>query len=505
MKIIKILAVAFAAVLCSSYFSEAQNIATPAQKRGFTKLTTYSELAEFVKKLDAASPALTVKTIGSTKQGRDIFALKFSNNSKGLKTKVLIFAQQHGNEQSGKEGALLLAEQLIRPENRYLFNRLEVTIIPISNPDGSEVNKRRNSAGMDLNRNHLIMTEPEVIAQHHLFDKELFDVTMDVHEYYPYGEESDSLGYHRNADECIGYLTNPDASVKIRDFQFKEFTPFYSSYLKSNGDSWAFYTPGGVPDKDYFRFSTYDVNDGRQYYGIQNSLSFIQEGKNGTDCLADNLKHRAMSQCDGMMALIKFSYNNSEAIKKLVANERKRITGGADEYVSLRMEHRTNGTPLSLHVQSHKTGRDSVVNVKEFRSKVVTVDSIRIPYGYLIPKSNLKLCGWVARQNFKIAQLGGREGRMYEISKINGEEKVDFEDDIISLPRTSTAKLSWSEFAAKYGSDVLEKYIFIPARQLKCKLLVIGLEPTSELGLSTYTEFEDLVKQGEEYPVIRVR
>ena len=157
------------------------------------------------------------------------------------------------------------------------------------------------------------------------------------------------------------------------------------------------------------------------------------------------------------------------------------------------------------HVQSHKTGRDSVVNVKEFRSKVVTVDSIRIPYGYLIPKSNLKLCGWVARQNFKIAQLSGREERMYEISKINGEEKVDFEDDIISLPRTSTAKLSWSEFAAKYGSDVLEKYIFIPAGQLKCKLLVVGLEPTSELGLSTYTEFEDLVKQGEEYPVIRVR
>ena len=44
---------------------------------------------------------------------------------------------------------------------------------------------------------------------------------------------------------------------------------------------------------------------------------------------------------------------------------------------------------------------------------------------------------------------------------------------------------------------------YIP--KLKCKLLVVGLEPTSELGLSTYTEFEDLVKQGEEYPVIRVR
>ncbi|MCI1733007.1 MAG: hypothetical protein LKM33_01395 [Bacteroidales bacterium] len=504
MKNLKILAVAFAAVLCSSYFIEAQTLATPAQKCGYTKLTTYPELAEFVKELGASSPLLSVKTIGSTKQGRDIFALKFSNKSKGQKTKLLIFAQQHGNEQSGKEGALLLAEQLVRPENRYLFNRLEVTIIPISNPDGSEVNKRRNSAGMDLNRNHLIVTEPEVIAQQNLFDKELFDVTMDVHEYYPYGEESDSLGFHRNADECIGYLTNPDVSRKIKEFQFKEFTPFYSKYLQSHGDTWAFYTPGGVPDKDYFRFSTYDVNDGRQYYGILNTLSFIQEGKNGKDVFVENLEHRAVSQCDGMMALIKFSYNNSEKIKKLVASERRRITEGEDKYVSLRMEHRTDGTPLALHVQSNKTGKDSIVNVKEFRSKVVTVDSIRIPAGYLIPKSNEKLCGWIARQHFKTAQLNSYEAKSYEVTKIIGEEKVDFEDDIISLPKTSADKLSWSGFTAKYGKDILGKYIFVPARQLKCKLLVVGLEPTSELGLSTYDEFEDLVKPGLEYPVIRV-
>lgn len=504
MKNFKILTVAIAAVLCSSYFIKAQNIITPAQKSGFAKLTTYPELEEFVKKLDASSPLLSVKTIGSTKQGREIFALKFSNNSKGIKTKVLIFAQQHGNEQSGKEGALLLAGQLVRPDNKYLFNRLEITIIPISNPDGSQVNKRRNSAKMDLNRNHLIATEPEVIAQQNLFDKELFDVTMDVHEYYPYGEESDSLGFHRNADECIGYLTNPDVSDKIKDFQVKEFTPFYSDYLKSRGDTWAFYTPGGDPDKDYFRYSTYDVNDGRQYYGILNTLSFIQEGKNGKDAYAENMEHRAVCQCDGMMALIRFSYINSVKIKKLIAQERKKIVDGADGYVSLRMEHRADGTPLSLHVQSHKTGIDSIVNVKEFRNKVVTLDSIKIPDGYLIPKSNEKLCGWVARQHFKTAQLKDYERRQYEITKIIGKENVDFEDDIIALPKTETDKLSWSEISEKYGKDMFAKYIFVPARQLKCKLLVIGLEPTSELGLPTYEEFEDLVKPGREYPVIRV-
>ena len=51
------------------------------------------------------------------------------------------------------------------------------------NPTGSEIDTRFNANGMDLNRNHLILTEPETIALHKLFDKYFFEATMDVHEY----------------------------------------------------------------------------------------------------------------------------------------------------------------------------------------------------------------------------------------------------------------------------------------------------------------------------------
>jgi murein tripeptide amidase MpaA len=121
-------------------------------------------------------------------EGRELFVVYFSKDGFGKdksKIKVLIFAQQHGNEQSGKEGALLLVAELLKPENQYLFDKIDFALVPQMNPDGSEKNQRRNGNSLDLNRNHLILTEPETIGLHNLFNKYLFEVTMDVHEYAP--------------------------------------------------------------------------------------------------------------------------------------------------------------------------------------------------------------------------------------------------------------------------------------------------------------------------------
>src|SRR5574338_299955 len=151
-----------------------QELLTPLHKSNYEKLTTHSELSQFIKESDESS---------------ELFAVYFSNSEFGKdesKIKVLIFAQQHGNEQSGKEGALLLIQKLIKPENQYLFDKIDLVLIPQMNPDGSEKNQRRNGNGMDLNCNHLILTEPETIALHNLFNKHLFEVTMYVNEYWPF-------------------------------------------------------------------------------------------------------------------------------------------------------------------------------------------------------------------------------------------------------------------------------------------------------------------------------
>ena len=73
---------------------------------------------------------------------------------------------------------------------------------------------------------------------------------------------------------------------------------------------------------------------------------------------------------------------------------------------------------------------------------------------------------------------------------------MDFEGDIIVNPNVKVTVV---------GSKINEAdYIYIPTAQLKGNLIVIALEPKSELGLVTYSSYSHLLKAGEKFPVLRV-
>jgi hypothetical protein len=73
---------------------------------------------------------------------------------------------------------------------------------------------------------------------------------------------------------------------------------------------------------------------------------------------------------------------------------------------------------------------------------------------------------------------------------------MDFEGDIIVNPEVITKGIN-SQFN---HTD----YVFVSTEQLKGNMLVIALEPKSELGLITYSLYAHLLKEGEEFPILRV-
>jgi hypothetical protein len=478
----------------------AQELMLPLVKNNHQKVTSYEELTGFIKQLDEISALLKVETIGQSVQGRNLYAMKFSSSEFGKdksKIKVLFFAQQHGNEQSGKEGALLLAQELLKPENRYLFDKIDFVLIPQVNPDGSEANKRRNGNDMDLNRNHLIMTEPETQAVHRFFDNYLFEVSMDVHEYSPYGGEWEKYGYRKKADVTLGATTNPNVSDKIREFSNTGAVPYVLKSLSINNFSSSVYCPGGPPELDYIRHSTFDVNDGRQSFGIQNTLSFIQEGMNGTDMYIENIKHRSQGQMHGMRAMLEYVYLHKNEIKKMVAASRKAlISGKSNPKVSIQSEHVSNGEKLTLQLFSYSTLRDTTVIVSDYRPVVKSVYDVTKPAGYLIPKANKELVEWVGKHAFVTADFKPKKGQKIEQYTITGIDSIDFERDIIVDPNVETTDFS--------GEITASGYLYIPTNQLKGNFIVLALEPKSMLGLATYKQYEHLLKIGEPFPVLRL-
>jgi hypothetical protein len=478
----------------------AQELKTPLQVNNYSKPSTYEELSVFLQKLDSVCHMLTVEIAGKTVQGRNIYAMKFSSSVFGkdkTKIKVLLFAQQHGDEQSGKEGALLLSLELLKPENQYLFDHVDLLVVPLMNPDGSEDNKRRNGNDADLNRNHLILTEPETIALHRLFDKYLFDAAMDVHEYFPFGETWKKYGYRDNSDVLIGTATNINVSDKIRNLSNQGYLPFIKKFLNERKISNFIYCPGGPPEINYIRHSTFDINDGRQSFGIQNTLSFIQEGMNGEDGFAENIRHRAESQMAGMLGLLEYSYQNRKVIMKTVARERNKIIHGRPgEKISIQLEHARNGEILELPLYSYYSKTDTLVKVVDYRPVVRSLYDVEKPSGYLIPKKLKDVAVWAERQALETIpakKISHYQLEQYEITAI---DSMDFEGDMIVNPAVTL-----------HSADTeinISDYIFVPTSQLKGNLIVIALEPKSELGLATYPVFAYLLKAGEKYPILRV-
>jgi hypothetical protein len=472
---------------------------TPLEKNNYQKLTSYEELTKFIYQLDSLSGLLKTEVIGQSVEGRNIYALIFSDSEIGKDTskiKVLIFAQQHGDEQSGKEGVLLLAAKLITPGLSGLLKRNDIILIPQMNPDGSERNVRMNADEMDLNRNHLILTEPETIALHKLFDKYLFEATMDVHEYYPYTDDWKKFGYMKNFDVQVGAETNPNVSGRIWSLSNQDYLPFIEAYFKERKYSFHNYILGGPPDINLIRHSTFDINDGRQSFGILNSFSFIQEGKNGKDSI-DNIQRRTESQAAGLTGFLNYIYSNKNKIKSLVHEESsKLISGKISDSVAIQMEHSSTGEKLTLPLLSLYSDTDSIITVNDYRPVVESIYNVERPSGYLIPKSKPELYDWALRQDIKISAFHPTQDMSIQKYFVSRIDSMNFEGDTIVNPDVELSEVS---------TEIIgDEYYYISTGQIKNNLIVTALEPKSELGLVTYKQYSHLLKAGEYFPVLRV-
>lgn len=476
----------------------AQQLITPLEESNYTRLTSYDELISFLENAVKLNSKLSMDFIAESVEGRKIPSIKISSGEFGTdkeKIKVLIFAQQHGNEPSGKEGALLLIRGFAKEDYDSLLSRIDLIIVPQMNPDGSEKDVRRNGNDADLNRDHLTLLQPETTGLHKLFDEYIPETTMDVHEYFPYSEDWEIFGYIKKFDEQIGATTNINVSEKIRSYSNKIYFPFIKNYLNEQGFSFQNYILGGPPEQELIRHSTYDINDGRQSFGILNTFSFIQEGLNGRDSI-ENIKRRAEGQATGMLGFLEFIYLNKNEIKNMVEEERaKLVSGNVNDEVAIQLDHVGDGSTLKLNLFSLYSNEDTIITVKDYRPVVKSLFDVKRPSGYLIPKDSIDLVEWANRQNIELTELKNQDNVIIKQYTVASIDSIDFEGDKVVNPTLEINDVS----------DIdLSKYYYVAMNQLRCNQIVIALEPKSILGLVTYKAFEYLLRNGEPYPILRV-
>lgn len=155
-----------------------------------TNLEGFHDYEELVRRLEQAErsyDALSLDTIGTTNQGRDIYLV---TADAGADEDVVIITQQHGNEPTGTEAVLInllsfLGNQGSRAGD--ILDAVSVHVVPRVNPDGFEAYQRYNvdpdaparntgegfytawqeGVGWDINRYHDPEWEDSVLYENH--------------------------------------------------------------------------------------------------------------------------------------------------------------------------------------------------------------------------------------------------------------------------------------------------------------------------------------------------
>lgn len=482
---------------------------TPLEKSGFTKLTTYNELVSYLKKIDSLSAKFTLKTIGKSVEGRDIPLIMITDDEtfgskRSSKSIVFIYAQQHGDEPSGKEAALILSRELAVGSLQDLLQNLDVLVVPLVNPDGAEKGKRKNANDQDLNRNHAILSEPESYALHSLFLEWMPEVTLDVHEYNAIKKEWISNGFVKDADEMLDWVSNLNIAPPIVKFSREVLIPEIGKLIQEDGFSFHRYIVGAPFGNQRIRHSTTAINDGRQSMGIYNTLSFILEGKQYGN-LITNIERRTKGQVSALTAFLKTVAKHHAEILRIIGSSRQQLLENShkeNRLVHIQMDYFPDPEQKTLtfpvfdlytwqHVERQLENYEPVVRVKK---------SIKKPYAYIFSKNEHKLIDLLLKHQIEMSLLRSDvdiDVEAYVILHVTpsiDEDKPAYNVDVSIQEKT---------MRMERGSVV----VFL--NQKAANLIPLLLEPQSSWSIVTPRSgfkyhFAEYLYEGNQYPIFRL-
>ena len=239
---------------------------TPSEESGLTRTPSYAATFAWLKRLDAASPEITLLSIGKSPEGRDILMAAvstekdFAKAARSTKPVLLVQAGIHSGEIDGKDAGLMLLRDLtVRGTKRALLDRVNLLFIPILNVDGHErssVYNRINQKGpadmgwrttaqfLNLNRDYGKLDAPEMRAIVQVISRWHPDLYIDVH-------VTDGVDYQY--DVTFGFNLKNAYSPAIARWLENELSPHVNQDLEKMGH---------IPGPLVFAVDNQDVSKG---------------------------------------------------------------------------------------------------------------------------------------------------------------------------------------------------------------------------------------------------
>jgi hypothetical protein len=520
-------------------------IKTPAELANYHEYSQNEAIAAFLSALDAASDDVAVSVVGrslaaNTYGARDIFLAVLSANGAATpealdrtKPTVLFTAAQHGNEQSAKEAVLRLVRDLAAGDLRPLLDQVNVLAMPQTNPYGNAMDTRVNELDLDMNRDHVKLEAEGVRAIHRVFRRWMPEATIDVH------EKGDD--YYRVSIGCVSnvnigrdlqdfsrnvLLAEVEKALKKKNVAFHEY--LVTEDLGVDTSSGAAYASGQAgPREEMKRFSTTDLNDGRNSLGIFETLSFIQEGASRHDL--ETLEARTNWQYLGLRSWLESVAGHAAEVLRTVRGDRTRLLEraalrAAADPVHLRMKFARDPKEPELRLKEFETVESPIRGVLKADKKAGETLTAADIAPYPGPR-NAKIVVEVVKNWFPNVEptlsavrprgyiiRGDRLDIVETLLGLGVEVGLIVKDGLASAEAYEATAIvpAALDYLAPEKIDVAAKAVEVPVRKgdfyidcVQANLVPGLLEPQSEFGLIRYRKFNLVPEAGGVFEILR--
>lgn len=450
------------------------SLPTPAEQAEYLSFTALDEIGPYLARLSAEASGLTVDTLPGPVP---LPIIRIAADSPGVDAqvaRVLVIGAQHGIERAGTEVALRLARDLTIGRLAGLRGALEVRIVPTANPWGVENRRREDSAGVDLDADHVRLTAPETRALWHEYATWRPHLVLDLHELGP--SEYDvqvAVPTHPNASAARRfarfYLLPWAANELARDnVRFHEYvTPWIEGRPTERA---AVPAPDSLRDRDppvvWFTPPALGAASARNAFALAGSVTFFVAVSSSRDVIG--LERRSDAMYATVAALLEAAAGQAD---RLVAAA---TVAGALPKDSLVLQARyvAPGPGVRMPwVFINARGQREQGVLAPWRPTVETVRSLPPPEGWWIAPSAIDLVSALRAHGFRVGDAPGADsgGRVFAYSGCGAPDEAG------ATPGGGML-LPVAPDSLPAGS------VWVPADQPGGRLLFTLVEPWSDTG-----------------------
>lgn len=491
-----------------------KELLTVAERSDFQATSQHAEVVELCQRLAQASPRIKlIPDAGVTGEGRKQPLLVLADPPVGTpeearqsnKVIVMAFANIHAGEVDGKEGVLMLARELGLAKDHPLFKNVIFLVYPDLNADGNDRIKltnrpgqkgpalgmgiRENATGLDLNRDFVKLDSPEVRCLVKLFNDWNPHIIIDCHttngSYHRHTITYDT-NKHPACDAAIIKLANdkmiPELNARLDKKGWKGF--YYGNF---NRDRTVWETYGHQP-----RFST-------QYCALRQRIGILSESYSYA-----SYKDRVLASRDFVHSILDYADAHKDEISKTLDDAAQRqIKENTKVPLRATIVPMPGRFTVLGYEEKEQDGRRVRTDIpKEYGVTYVggveATFSVDRPQAYLVPRlfpaalRNLSQHGIVITELEKDLEV---QVEVYHITKLT-QSQSSFQKH----------KLVQAEVEKKSGKRLCKAgdYVLIRCQQPLGNLASFLLEPRADDGLMAWNYFDETLKEGQEYPVLRV-